>query len=144
MNLGHCMNKSGQILQGLFIKTLLLACAVLFLAVLAWWALNGGILQISRAQTFGQQAETILQLSCGLLSILVVITSFRLRRYAKWVRISWGISFVLIGTLSPLVWGPPMPLISLLFAAMALLVTWIVIWALRKSLGNIQSSGFDS
>lgn len=138
------MNKSRQIFQEPFIKTLLLACAVLFLAVLAWWALNGGILQFPRAQTFAQQAETIIQLSCGLLSMLVVITSFRLRRYAKWVRISWGISFVLIGSLSPLVWGPPMPLISLIFAAMALLVTWIVIWALRKSLETLQSSGYNS
>jgi hypothetical protein len=109
----------------------LLACAVLFLIWLAWRALSGGFRQLPRSRTAGQKVETATQLGCGLLSLLVVLTCFWRRQWAPPVRIIWSISLATAAGLSSLVWGPPMPLIGVLFVAISLLVARAVIWALR-------------
>jgi hypothetical protein len=110
----------------------LLACAVLFLIWLAGQALLGGFRQLPRSRTVGQKVETVIQIVCGLLSLLVVLTCFWRRRWAPPVRIVWGISLATAAGLSSLVWGPPMPLIGLLFVAISLLVARAVIWATQN------------
>lgn len=116
----------------LIIRRFLLFCIMLFLLMLAWWAIAGGVRQLSHSITFGQQLETMVQLLNGVLSLLTIFTYFRWRKWAKSIRAAWAISLVLTAGLSSLVWGPPMPLISLLFAALALLVALVIIWGLRR------------
>jgi len=105
--------------------------AILFLVWLAWQTFSGGFRQIRRSRTVGQKVETVVQVECGLLSLLVVLTSFWQRRWARPVRTFWGISFATAAGLSSLVWGPPMPLIGVLFVAISLLMARGVILALR-------------
>ena len=112
----------------------LLACTVLFLAWLAWEALSGGFRQLPRSRTLGQKVQTVTQLECGLLSLLVVLTCFRWRRWAPPVRTIWGISLATAAGLSSLVWGPSMPVIGVLFVAISLLVARAVIVTLRSAL----------
>ena len=111
-----------------FVRRILLAWAALFLGWLAWQALSGAFRQIPRSRTPGQKAETILQTACGALSLLAALTTFWQRRPARPVRIAWGFSLAAAAGLSPLVWGPPMPLVGALFAAIALLVVRAVLW----------------
>jgi hypothetical protein len=115
------------------VRRMVLAGATLLLVVLAWGALSGGIRQLSRPLTTGQQVETVVQLACGVLSLLVVLTAFRLRQWAGPVRAAWTITLVMAAGLSGLVWGPPMPLLALLFAAAALLLALAVDRALRNA-----------
>ena len=75
-----------------------------------------------------------MQLACGLLSLLVLLTCFRWRRWGAPVRTAWAISLATAVGLSSLVWGPPLPLIGLLFAAGALLVALVIIYAIRIAL----------
>ena len=112
----------------------LLACTMLFLIWLAWQALSGAFRQLPRSRTIGQKVETVLQLECGLLSLLVVITCFWRRQWAAPVRSIWGMSLGTAAGLSSLVWGPPMPLIGVLFVAISLLVVRVVTWVLRTTL----------
>jgi hypothetical protein len=112
----------------------LLACALLFLIGLAWQALSGGFRQLPRSRTVGQKVETVTQLECGLLSLLVVLTCIWWRRWAPPLRTIWGITLATAAGFSSLVWGPPMPLIGVLFVAISLLVARAVIWALRTAL----------
>lgn len=112
------------------VRRLLRACAALLLVGLAWWAVLGGYRSWPRARTFGQQAETIIQLACGMLSAAVVATRFRWGRYSRRVRTAWFVSLAAAAGLSALVWGPPMPLIALAFAGAALLAAWGVVRAL--------------
>jgi len=114
----------------------LLACTILFLLWLAWQTLSGAFRQISRSRTVGQKVETVVQLECGLLSVLVVLTSFRCRRWAPPIRTIWGISLATAAGISSLVWGPPMPLIGILFVGISLLVARAVTWALRTTLSG--------
>lgn len=114
------------------IRWLLLICIILFLLLLAWWAIVGGVQQWSQSNTFGQQMETFVQLISGLLSLLVIFTTLRLNQWAKSIRVAWAISLVLTAGLSALVWGPPMPLIALGFAAVTLLIAVGVLWGLRR------------
>jgi hypothetical protein len=74
------------------------------------------------------------QLECGLLSLLTVVTCFRWRRWARPVRTAWSLSLTAAAGLSSLVWGPPMPRLGLLFAAVALLVARTIIWVLRTAI----------
>jgi peptidoglycan/LPS O-acetylase OafA/YrhL len=104
------------------VRRIVRAGATLLLLVLAWGALSGGIRQLSRALTTWQWIETVVQLMCGVLSLLVVLTAFRWRRWAGPVRAVWAATLVVAAGLSGLVWGPPMPFLALLFAAVALLV----------------------
>jgi hypothetical protein len=106
-----------------------LAAALLLLG-LAWWTLAGGLRNRTQARTLWQQVETAIQLACGLLSIAVAVTRFRWHRLSRPVRIAWVIALAATGGLSALVWGPPFPLVALVFVAIALLLAWAINWAL--------------
>jgi peptidoglycan/LPS O-acetylase OafA/YrhL len=117
------------------VRRTLLAVATLFLLVLAWQALAGALRQIPRSRSFGQQLEVGVQLACGLLSLLCVLTAFRWRRWSRAVLTSWTISLVATAALSALVWGPPSPAVSAAFAVLALLVALAVGRLLRIGVG---------
>jgi hypothetical protein len=101
---------------------------------LAWWTISGGLRNLTQARSIGQQVETAIQLACGLLGIAAVVTRFRWRPLGRPVRIAWVVTLAATGGLSALVWGPPFPLIALLFVVVALLVAWALIWALGPGL----------
>lgn len=115
-----------------FLRYVLLCLVILFFLALAWWALSGAVQQIPRAETAGQKVETTVQIVCGLLTLLTLITAFWWEKHAKLTQITWSVSLVLTAGLSALVWGPPMPLIALAFSAIALLIGSVFIWALRR------------
>ena len=112
----------------------LLVGTILFLIWLAWQAISGGFGQVPRSRTVGQKVETLIQVESGTLSLLVVLTCFWQRRWAPLARTLWGFSLAAAAGLSSLVWGPPMPLIGLLFVGIALLAARAIQWALRTAL----------
>ena len=114
-------------------KRALLVAALLALAAIAWGTLAGGLRQIPRGHTPGRWFETAVQLACGVLALLTILTTFRWRRRAPAIRTAWAASLAITVGLSSLVWGPPMPAVGLLFAAGATLVALVVIWALRTA-----------
>ena len=114
---GQPMNRHPFVRRGLFV------CTVLFLIWLAWQALSGALRQAPRCRTTGQKIETTLQIQSGILSLLVVLTCFWQRRAAEMIRLMWSISLAAAAGLSALVWGPPMPLVGVLFTGVALLVS---------------------
>ena len=113
---------------------LLGAGAALLVLALAWWAVAGGLRDVRQARTVGQQVETVVRVAWGLLGIAVVVTRFRWRRLGRPVRITWVVAFVATVGLSALVWGPPMLHVALLFVAVALLLAWLILWALGPAL----------
>ena len=122
------------------VRRVLLVGTTLLLIALAWGTLAGGLRQLPRSLTAGQQAETAVQLACGLLSLLAVLTCFRWRRWATPVRAAWAVCLVAAAGLSSLVWGPPLPLTALLFAAGALILALGIIWALRKVSSSMNAT----
>jgi hypothetical protein len=118
------------------VRHLLLAVALLLLLAVAWVAVSGGLRQLPRYRTIGQQVETVVQLACGLLSLLSMLTCFRWRRWHRPVLVTWTISLMTAAGLSSLVWGPPMPAIGLAFAAAALLFALAINWLLRAGLAS--------
>jgi hypothetical protein len=117
-------------------RRILLAATVAVLLLLAWGALSGGIRQISRAGTVGQQVQTAVQLAVGVMSLLVIIAATGRYRWRFRVDVAWAGSLILAAGLSSLVWGPPMPLIALLFSAAALIIALAVLRVLRATLGD--------
>lgn len=116
------------------VRRILLASATLLLLVMAWATLSSGLDQIPRSHTIGQRVETTVQLACGLLSVLSVLTAFRWRRWGPPVRVAWAIALTTAAGLSSIVWGPPMLMPGLVFAAAAPLVALGVIRLLRAGL----------
>jgi hypothetical protein len=117
-------------------RLLLFAAASLLVLVIAWGALAGGVSNVPRSITLGQRLETAVQLVAGALSPVVLLTCFRLKRWARAVRNAWAVSLAAAAGISALVWGPPMAGIALLFAAAVLLVTLGLAWALRAGLAG--------
>jgi hypothetical protein len=111
-------------------RDLLCACAALLLVGLSWWAVTDGLRDLRQARTIGQVAETAVRLACGLLSVAAVVTRFRWGALARSVRVAWVVTLVLSAGLSALVWGPPMPLVALLFGVVALGLASAIVWAL--------------
>jgi hypothetical protein len=107
---------------------------MLLLAALAWGTLSGGVRQIPQSHTLGQRLETGVQLACGVLSLLSVLTCFWWRRTRSATFTAWTVSLVTTAFLSSLVWGPPSLLVGLTFAALSLLVARAIIWLLRAGL----------
>ena len=105
-------------------------CAALLVLALGWWTVAGGVRNLHQAGTSGQQLETGIQLACGLLCFAAVVTRYRWRSLFRRLRIAWVITLSAWVGLSALVWGPPQPLIALVFAVVALLVAWAMLWAL--------------
>jgi hypothetical protein len=115
---------------GSVVRRLLCACAALLLLGLAWWAVTGALRDVPQATSTGQQVETAIQLACGLLSIGVVVARFRWRPLGRPLRIAWVATLAATAGVSALVWGPPFPLVALLFVVVALPVAWVILWAL--------------
>lgn len=107
-----------------------LTVAITFLGILAWGTIAGGIGQLPRVATRGQGIETGLQLACGVLSVLVVLTRFRGHAWSHAVRVAWIVSLAATAGLSALVWGPPQPAVALVFVAGALVLAWGALHAL--------------
>lgn len=120
------------------LRGLLLAAASLALLAIAWGAIAGALGQIPASRTAGQRVETTVQLISGGLALMVLLTSFRLRRWSRPVRIAWAASLATAAGLSSLVWGPPLPGVALAFVALALLVAGAIVGALRAG-----TRGFD-
>jgi len=118
--------------QNKVIKLLLYGIVILFLTIFAWWAIEGSIRQWYHSETLGQQIETVLQFCSGILSLLIILTLFRWQNSARPIRLAWIFSFVGIAALSSLVWGPPMPLVSLAFASVSFLIAWGILLMIRK------------
>ena len=116
------------------VRRLLSAGAILVLLSLGWWTTAGGLRNLHQAGTIGQQVETAVQLACGMLCIAAVVTRFWWRPTHHAIRITWVLTLVTWVAMAALVWGPPMPHIALLFAVVALLVAWAVLWALGPAL----------
>lgn len=112
-------------------RLIILISAILLLLAVAWLALSGGISQLPRSVTIGQQVETTVQLACALLSFLSAFTCFYWKRLRRAVRVAWIISLTTAAGLSSIVWGPSMPGVGLAIAAFALLVGLAIIWLLR-------------
>jgi cation transport ATPase len=113
------------------VRRILLAGVLLLLVVVAWGTLSGGLRQIPLSRTIGQRLETFVQLLCGLLSLLGVLTSFRWRRWSARVLAAWAVTFAATAGLSTIVWGPPMLLVGLVATALALLAALAIIRILR-------------
>lgn len=112
-------------------RRLLLATAALLLLLLALGAITGAIRQLPRAHTGWQKAETWIQLASGGLALLLVVDAFVQTRWSGPLRTAWTLSLVSAAGLSSLVWGPPLPVIALLFAAVALGVARGLLWSLQ-------------
>jgi hypothetical protein len=113
------------------VRRIILTIAILLLLAISWITLSGGFDQLPQCHTIGQQAETVVQIACGLLSILSAVTCFYWQRWRRFVRTAWTIVLATTAGMSSFVWGPPMLTVGLALAALALLVALAIIWLMR-------------
>jgi hypothetical protein len=117
-------------------RTVLLFATSALLLALAWTVLGGAARQLERELTVWQQVETVVQLGCGVLTLLLVPTYIRPGRWATPVRAGWVGSLAVAAGLSGLVWGPPMPLTALLFTLLSVGVGLAVLRVLHLLLSG--------
>jgi hypothetical protein len=115
------------------LRRLLLIGLTFLLLAIAWHAITGGVRQLPRAVTHGQRLETGIQIVCGLLSLLAIV-SLRWRRWAPHIRMAWAASFVATAGVSSVVWGPPMLLVTVAFVFGSAVLACIVVRGLDIAL----------
>ena len=113
------------------IRRTLLVMVSLLLLWLAWTGLSQGVNQLSQSQTTGQIAQTITQLSFGLLALLSLVTTFLSRRWNPLMLAGWTVSVTLAAGLASVVWGGTSLLVGVLSGAAALLIGLGIAWLLR-------------
>jgi len=119
---------------GSVVRRVLCYVAVVLVLGLCWWLVTGAVRNLHQSRNLWQYAESIVQLACGVLCPAVVVTRFRWRTLARPLRIAWAATLAATGGISALVWGPPQPHIAALFAAVGLLVAWVLLVALGPAL----------
>ena len=117
--------------MGSNVRRIILMGTIVLVLILAWISISGAISQYSRSQTIGQIAETVIQIVCGLLSALIVLTCFYLQKLRRPVRFAWLISLVITTGLSSVVWGPPMLIVGVISGVITYLVARGIIWLLQ-------------
>jgi hypothetical protein len=93
-------------------------------AGVAWFASAGALDQWARISTRAQAIETCAQLALGVLSVGAAISPFLRLSSGHRIRVIWGVWFAGVAGFSGLIWGPPMPLVALLFAVSAAGLAW--------------------
>lgn len=109
------------------------ALALGLLLVLAGGALAGALRQAPRIRTIGHGLETATQVLLGGLSLWLAARVGRSRRPSRASLQAWRAVLVTTAVASALVWGPPMLLPTIVFAAAALGLAAVVGWALRAT-----------
>jgi hypothetical protein len=112
-------------------RKIILLSAMILLLVIAWVSISGALSQMTRPQTTGQAVETVLQIVCGVLSILTVCTCFFWKKIRRPVRLAWRISLMATAGISSVVWGPPMLIVAVLFLAVSFLAAQAIIRLLQ-------------
>ena len=118
------------------VRRMQLAGGMLVLLVVAYMTLSGGVAQWPRSHSAGQRLETIVQIACGMLSLLTLLTSVWLRGWGRGVRLVWIFALMVTAGLSSLVWGAPSLPVGVVFAVAALLVALAILWLLRAGLAG--------
>jgi hypothetical protein len=116
------------------VRRLFLAVALLLLLGLAWTGLRNGYSLLAPAQSVGQKVQAFTQMALGVLGFLVIVTTFRARRWRPLVLTCFAITLSIASGLFVVVWNRSAVFVGLLTGAMALLVAWAIIWLLRKGL----------
>jgi hypothetical protein len=110
------------------VRRLLLAVTALFLLLLAWTGLTGGLHDLSTARTMGQQLQAVTQGTYGVLSGLAVATLVWGRRWRAVILGAWAASLTVAAGLAAVVWGDASIGIGILSAAATLLLALAIIW----------------
>jgi hypothetical protein len=121
------------------VRRTLLVLIGLFLVWLAWTGLSGGVNQLSQPRTPGQTAQTVTQFCFGLFALLSLVTTFRGRRWNRFMLAGWTVSVTLAAGLASVVWGGTSVLIGIVSGASALLVGLAVAWLLRFAARGLMS-----
>jgi hypothetical protein len=116
-----------------FAQRIILTIILLVLMVMAWVLFSGGLSQLSRSGTIGQITQTSIQITCGVLTLLIVFTCFYMKLLRRLIRTIWIVTLMITAGMSSFVWGPPMLLVGLVLAAGALLLALAIIWGLKAS-----------
>lgn len=112
-------------------RQLAVGICIILLLIISWISITGGLDQLPRSETTGQKAETFVQLICGILSLVSILTLYLWKKWAQIIQYAWAVSFVITAGLSALVWGPPMWAIALIFGVAALLLATGILKILR-------------
>ncbi|MDI6400923.1 hypothetical protein QLX67_02865 [Balneolaceae bacterium ANBcel3] len=116
-----------------YMKGFLWLCCIVLLAWIAWTLISGAWFHLFVYISPGPLIQTAIQVLSGLLTLLVVAGARINHRYIPYLNEAWAISLAITAGLSPLVYGPRMPLIAVLFVFFFYGFARAVLWTLHWS-----------
>jgi len=116
------------------VRRLVLAVALLLLLGAVWTGLHNGISLLSASQSSGQKVQSVAQIAFGLFALLGLVTSFTARRFRPVVLACFALTLCVASGMFVIVWSRSSVLVGILAGAVAFLVAWAIIGALRQGL----------
>lgn len=75
------------------------------LLLLVWNGISGGLREFPRADSLGQQVQTVAQVAYGALAALVLLTTRQSPRLRRGIRVAWVVAVSLAAGIAPVAWG---------------------------------------
>jgi len=116
------------------VRRLVLAVALLLLLGAVWTGLHNGFSLLSASQSRGQKVQSVTQIAFGLFALLGLVTSFTARRFRPAALACFALTLCVASGMFVVVWSRSSVLVGVLTGAVAFLVAWAIIGALRQGL----------
>lgn len=121
-------------------RRVLFGIALLLLLAVAWLGLSGGVHDLPQSTTVSQRTQSVAQLVYGTFALLTAVTAFWGRRWSRFSRGGWILSFALAAGLASIAWGGRTLVIGLLLGAGAAVVASVIIWLLHVGARGLTSA----
>jgi hypothetical protein len=120
------------------LRPILAVVAVLLLLALAYTGITGGVQQWSHWSTIGTRIQLGSQIVSGVSALLILITSFRWRRWRRYAELGFVLGGVMATSLAAVVWGGGTILSGVSTGIAALAITGAIVWMVHAGVDSID------
>jgi hypothetical protein len=110
------------------LRPILAVVAVLLLLALAYTGISGGVQQWNHWSTMQHRIQLGSQIVSGVSALLILITSFRWRRWRRYAELGFVLGGVVATSLAAVVWGGGTILSGVSTGIAALAITGAIVW----------------
>lgn len=118
------------------LRPILAVVAVLLLLALAFTGIAGGMQQWGDWSTMWQRIQSASQIVYGVAALVILIASFKWRRWRRFAELTFVIGLVVAASLAPVVWGGETIMSGVLAGVAALAISCAIVWMVHAGVDS--------
>ena len=118
------------------LRPILAVVAVLLLLALAFTGITGGMQQWGDWSTMWQRIQSASQIVYGVAAVVILIASFKWRRWRRFAELTFVIGLVVAASLAPVVWGGETIVSGVLAGVAALAIASAIVWMVHAGVDS--------